>query len=525
MPPAPLASILRALGSRHPYRRRAAVIALCRRDDAAAAHADRLLAAIRDPDEDVREAAVRSLRRVKPDAPALLDALAELLGDPEPRVRVYAAEVLYPHAQYAGAALGRLAEVIGVFETADARVARAAVRRLRAVGRMVRHLAGCLAGAGGVTPADAALGLSRFGPRAGRASPALVAALGGRSPRLRVAAIQALAEIGVDPAPVQAALHAVLAGDDPALRVEAAAALCRSAGSAADGVRVLVETFEGDPAGPELVKDGLMCVAGRLGPGTPVLARALARGLKSRSADTRARYGNLVGKLGKYGLRSPELVPALVGATVDDSSAVRFEAAYALARVEPFTADAVHGLISLLSDSDERVQIEAAFSLRRMGRLAIDALPALIRLRATASDYVRGMVAGEVHTLIVLSLDASQAGSLAEPPLPDAVRSRLVMLLNQETEGLKLLRAFHEIGLSRRDSICSFSRAAAALGTNRSVPKRNVDELTRHIGAGDLVKSSNRGVVLTDLGDAVWAYARRLFSGFPRGAAEGRGDQ
>lgn len=367
--PAPLAVVLRALESRRPERRRAAVLALARRGGAVTEYADRLIAALRDPDADVRGATVRVLRRLKPDDPSVLDALAAVFGGLQRDELRDASAVLYPHPRYAAAVVARLAADAGGDDLTAAGTAQATIRRLGAVGPAVRHLVATLADPGGRDPVDAARALCRLGRRAHRAIPALLAALSpSAGPVLREFVVDALAEVGRDRPPVREALYAALRDDAPRVRVAAAVALCRSPGTAADGVRVLVDTMNTGAAGWELVQYNLRPAAGRLGDQTPELTSALVRGLRSPAAADRARYAGLLGKLGKSGMRSAEAGAALVAAAADGDPEVRRQTVYALARVEPFTAAAAAAVAALTDDPVADVRAEAGFSADRLTR-------------------------------------------------------------------------------------------------------------------------------------------------------------
>jgi HEAT repeat protein len=368
-PAVPLDAVLRAFGSRRPDRRRAAVLALGRRDNATA-HVQEFVEALRDPDQGVRAAAVRVLRRTRPDDPALLDALASVLGQLTANELRDAAAVLLPHPGYTAAVVGRLAAALGGDDSTVAVAAQATVRRLKAIKTTVRHLTTWLADPGGRDLLDAVRMLRLLGPRAHRAIPALLAtlALPGTRPVLREWIIDALAEVGPGHPSVREAFYAALEDTSPGVRVAAAAALSRTPGAATDGVRVLVETLSGGPGGWELVHYTLRPVAERLGDATPELTAALADGLRSAAAADRARYADLIGKLGKSGLRSAVLGQALAGAVADSAREVRWEVAYALGRVEPYTRATADALAALARDPADDVRTEAGFSIDRVVR-------------------------------------------------------------------------------------------------------------------------------------------------------------
>jgi HEAT repeat protein len=277
------------------------------------------------------------------------------------------------------------------------------------------------------------------------------------------------------------------------------------------GVKAIAEVAARDSSARTLVESALESVAGKLGPGTEPLTEALVEGTRTRSPVLRAWYTHLIGKLGKAGLRSSILIPALVATAVDEEEEVRCAVAYALGRVEPYTTSTVHELANLLSDPAERVQIEAVFALRRMRRASAAALPALIRLRDSASGHVRRNVSSEIHALIDLCQSPTDGDRLDEPALPGKAEHAMRVMLESDPDALKLLRTYHALGLTRINGTCSFRRTAEFyLGSNQSVAKRNVGDLADNLGGTPLVSASSQGVVMTALGLAVWAYARRI---------------
>src|SRR5206468_7915181 len=81
-----------------------------------------------------------------------------------------------------------------------------------------------------------------------------------------------------------------------------------------------------------------------------------------------------------------EALPSLIHALEDADQAVRYQAAFALARVDPQRGQGIPVLIQALADRSWLVRVNAVRALGELGQNASKATPALVELLRKDSD-------------------------------------------------------------------------------------------------------------------------------------------
>ena len=286
-------------------------------------------------------------------APAV-PVLSEALKHPSPAVRAAAAGTLGSMGRDAADAVN---PIFVLTEDANSEVQAAALRALVALradsSRIKPLLQTALASPNADVRKAAAAGTAAFGGAAQLGVNGLLDLLDDEDAAGRVAAVQALGQLGAQAAPAVEALAAKL--KDPALQSPATEAL------------------------------------GKIGPAAaPAVPRLLEA---AQSADQRA---SVLPTLTAIGKGATAALPKLYEWLNDPANDVRASAATALAAIETDDAKALAALIPLAADQSGRMRRAAALGLMRYGAAASPAVPALVRMLPSPNERFEAMRALKV---------------------------------------------------------------------------------------------------------------------------------
>ncbi len=225
-----------------------------------------------------------------------------------------------------------------------------------------------------------------------RLKPLLQTALASANPDVRkagaagTAAFGGAAQLGVN------GLLDLLDDEDAAGRVAAVQALGQLGASAAPAVEALAGKLK-DPA----LQSPAMEALGKIGPAAaPAVPRLLEA---AQSTDQRA---SVLPTLTAIGKGASAALPKLYEWLNDPANDVRAAAVTALAAIETDDAKALAALLPLAGDQSGRIRRAAALGLTRYGAAAGPAVPALVRMLPSAnerSEALRALKAISVRTL------------------------------------------------------------------------------------------------------------------------------
>lgn len=356
-----------------------------------------LVETLRDPEDVVRQQAGWTLQQLLPDAREMLPGLRLALNDKD-------ADVRFNTVSFLGL-LGTPAVPLLVegLKDRDEKVQVQAVKALHELKTendyLLASIEPLLKDADPRVRRNAVSVLHRCG------SPALeplIAALKDKDLKVRQQAIQAVATIPGDPKLLQPALTEALTDEDAFVRGRATAALGRIA-----GVRAVPQLQQALMDKDDEVRLEAVEALLTLNPNFPPVLTSLLPALQDKSAKVRrvvvaglARFhaaaiphliqalkddDDEVWKQAKNTLIAIEvpdkaIFPPLVKALKDENSGVRQGACLALQR---FKAEAVPYLVQALKDPDPNVQFKAADSLDDIGPPARKAIPALVETATT----------------------------------------------------------------------------------------------------------------------------------------------
>jgi HEAT repeat protein len=207
---------------------------------------------------------------------------------------------------------------------------------------------------------------------------ALVRKLNAPDRKERLAAIEALSEMGAEAQEALSAIIPLLADKDAGVRHGAGYALldiCPSVEALRQVIPVMVQTLND----------------------------------KTKDADTRALAAEEIGEL--PGLAAEAAEP-LISATEDAEAVVRRAAVEALGNVKASPQRSIPALVSALGDKDDSVRADAAFALAQYGPAAKEASAALTRALEDSSEHVRSQAAYALREI----------GAAGGAPTPDVLR-------------------------------------------------------------------------------------------------------
>jgi HEAT repeat protein len=356
-----------------------------RRASRAARHLRPLL---QDSDSNVRLAAADSLGRMGRSTSASVATLAGLLDDSDAGIRAATASALGRSGKKAA---GTVAELVGLLNDGTPAVRAAAAEALGEIGEpAVPDLISSLNNGNPVFLRAAVEALSNIGEKA---VPALIDALehDQRELLVRQFAAKALARIGNAKGRVVPALVERLEDESPQIRIAAIEALGNLGPAANAATGALVDVIE-DQDEELLVREYAITAAARVAPTSPEVAATLTEAV----ADSNARiFEAAVAALGELRLRGAQPadddVPPLIEHLQDADPGRRLAAARSLAELGPYARDAVAALTETLSAEESSLELRtaAATALGMIGPAAEPALLALISSLRSADAGLR----------------------------------------------------------------------------------------------------------------------------------------
>jgi HEAT repeat protein len=416
-----------------------------------------LVAALSDPDKDLRPAAALALAGVGDRAvPPLRDALKAKNAGAATALGLIGAPAANPAAP----------DLVAVLGDDDKELRIAAHHALVRIGApAVPALAADLPGADLRRWYSISVALGKIGPDAKGAVPALTAGLKHDDKGVRVLAVQALAKIepgneSLKPLLGEAvpALAEVLRQQDGGLRAWAAQSL-GSIGPDARGAEPALTAALADSDGA--VRAAAADALGRIGPREAAAFTGLVAAQCDAGEAVRAAARGSLTRLGKAA------VPALVDSLKDPSAEVRAASAESLGRIG---ADAVPDLMPATRAADERVRRGAVTALAKAGPAARPAVPWLVRALEDQDREVR--------------LGSARALGVVKPDKPAAAEA-LLKRIHDPDEGFCA---------ACRDALVAIGRGSAgplagALKGGDGATRRTAAELLRKIGseAGEAV--------------------------------------
>ncbi len=380
-----------------------------------------LAIALEDRDEDVRRESAQALGKIGPAARPAIPALLRALEDQSDSVKWHVAEAL--------SRIGEAAVVPLVDRLHDKHLQYAAVIILGDIGPpahiAVRPLLELLPQAGRSTDLEReiVLALSRIGPQAKEAVPALLAILADEANQARAAAAWALAKIGAKESipeligafpksadsdlaitiPVAVLtlnpddeMHfnwareqviGLLKQNSKVVREQAAMALATVGAKAAAAIPDLAAGLKDpDPA----IRSAFLTTLAAIGPESAGALPAIAKALGDPVDSVRCSASHAVGMLGPTAKMT---VPLLVQNLQREDAFLQFASAWALVRVEPqrerLAEECLAPLCRGLVSSNPHMRSDAAQTLSLLGSAAAKAIPDLEALAADGDENVR----------------------------------------------------------------------------------------------------------------------------------------
>ncbi|MEP6670462.1 MAG: HEAT repeat domain-containing protein [Chthoniobacter sp.] len=413
-----VALILPAVTDENETLRHAALNALLSNSAVRQAAVPKLAALLKDNNPAVRERAARALGRVGPGAvdalPTLLQAARTADGAP-----AYADAL----AQIGPKALPALLDILQKSKPAESKWV---LRILHSFGPpAVPVLAEALKSNTPEVRIAAANALAEMGHEADTAAKSLFVSTKDSSPAVQAAAFRALVAVHADSGRLKPLLQEALTDKDPQVRRAAAAGMAALGGAAALGVDGLVDLLSDDnPAGRIAAVQAL----GQLGDKAAPAVNALISRL-----DDPVLQSSVVEALGHIGPAAAPAVPRLVEMAKSKKDDQRTSILPVLTGIGPGAKEALPLIYEAVRDSAPDVRASAATALASVETDNGKAITVLAPLaRSTESGKVRRAVA---HAL-------AKYGPAASAAVPG-----LITMLEKETERGEAMRALKAIGV------------------------------------------------------------------------------
>ncbi len=286
--------------------------------------------------------------------PPAVSVLSEALKQPNPVTRAAAAGALGGMGRDAIAAVNPLFVLAG---EADPSVQAAALRALVALHADSDHL-----------------------------KPLLQTALANPNADVRKAAAAGLAALGGAAALGVNGLLDLLAGDDAAGRLAAVEALGQLGAQSAPAVEVLASRLA-DSA----LQSAIIETLGRIGPASASAVPRLLDVAQKKGSDQRT---SVLPALARIGPGATAALPMIYAAIRDEATDVRASASTALASVESDDAKAIAALVPLVTEGESgKVHRATAVALVKYGERASAAVPGLVRMLDRETDRGSAMQA------------------------------------------------------------------------------------------------------------------------------------
>lgn len=392
-----------------------------------------LKAALRDPDERVKQNAASALGRVGRAAnDAIGDLLTVLVKDE--KARAQAGDAL--------AKLGRPA-VIGLsrflIQDQDKNVRIACAKALREIGadaeEALPQLQQALKDAEVAVRRDAAVTLGFFGPRSKGAVVALIELLDDKDQNVRIAAIDTLGQIGPDANRAIRSLRELMLGNNATLAQRATSALIKMG---EEGQGVVLPLLTSNDANQRLQVYRIITAASPL---DPIFLPYIVKGLTDANAEIRKLSAAAVGKVGA----DPKVLPDLLAVSSPDPKVNAVLQATVRKLLDAVGKAGIPVYIQIVEKhSDAKVRLRAVLELGQLGKDALSAVPVLQAavfkdssedVRKAAADVLENLGVSVVK-LIGKQLDSPDAndrafamatladlGEKAEPALEQVARA------------------------------------------------------------------------------------------------------
>jgi HEAT repeat protein len=385
-----------------------------------------LAAALPDQDWKVRSSAAGALGRSGVSAAPAVPELVKLLSDGEVFVRQKAAAALGAIGPAASEAVPNLAHLAKCTEP-DSMNRTASNEALKALGSIgvaaVPALIDALQGEDPQIRIAAASALATIGPDARDAIPALCATL--EDDHARSAAAYALFRIDADVAEMLAPLTRMLVSGQDSDRLAAANTLGNLA-SQRDTVTVLLRETLHDHD-PYVVSNAANSLA-RLGADNAATIDALLEMLRDPE-----RYRWMAARaLARIRPRDSAIVQALVDSLSDEHPYVRAVAAMSIAQMGPAAASAVPKLTETLNDSNHYARAAAA---RALGEIGAEAHTATAELRKSIEDPANAKVIHQISSSRVSGLTPNEIDRFRDVSVRDVAQEALMRISSPPPQG------------------------------------------------------------------------------------------
>jgi HEAT repeat protein/S1-C subfamily serine protease len=307
------------------------------------------------------------------DVPSLVGELS----DADPKTRARAAEMLGRMGPKAKLAAGDLGKLLKDPQELPRRMALEALAKLGPDARPAAPaLVEALRDSDASIREEAARVLGKVGPDVkSQAFHGLAMALSDSVKGVRVAAAEALSNLGpLEPADLPVVLKVLKTGD-PEARVSAARALGNFTAQAKEVAPELIEAYR-KHSDPQLRRAVLMSLAG-FGEQAKEVLTLLGEAFKSNNPELMKAASQAVAKLGP---EAQSVVPELAARLEGAEPTTRKEMLAALQKVGPAAKEAVPALAKLLADKDHDTRLAALAVVETLPKDAKPAVPALIQL-------------------------------------------------------------------------------------------------------------------------------------------------
>jgi HEAT repeat protein len=511
------------------------------RDDADPFVVSALAQAVKDPSVEVRQEAVRVLHNIGPSAKSAVPALTAALSDPEAAVREGAASAL---GYFGGVAAESVPALIAAISDPDEDVRRSAIEALASMGtrgtESIPALTRALQDESMVYSAATTLG--ELGKPAQSAIPALRKAVKGPQGRRREV-LYALGELKAQDDSSVAVLMEALTDPDPYVNLAAASSLAKIGPAASRAVPALIHALEqknmfghsaviealvsiGPAAAPDLLKalaegnealraDAARALAGAAKANARVLA-GLVKALSDPSADVRISVAK---SLGEMGWTSEEAITALVGLLRDGVLSVRVAAANALAAIGEKAVAARPALFEMLQDADKSVRDAALDALPKLGvqpkEMALLLTPLLASPNAAVRRDISAMLVrlGQV-AVPVLEAASKDANSILRKEASAALR-KLALLADPVTASIQQLKDV-DPGVREQGAVRLRQLGARAMRAGPALVRalKDNDIKVRTAAAESLVEIGvDISAIARELNAILWeSYVQRIFA-------------
>lgn len=273
--------------------------------------------------------------------------------------------------------------------------------------------------------------LGELGSAAETAVPALMEALNDRTPEIRSQAARTLGSIGEKAKAAVPELVAALKDPNEGVRISAANALSGMGPVAQSALPALIEVLS-DPS--QGVRSNAIAAIANLGTDGKAALSALVDCLND--PDLGVRQGAITA-IGRLGHEAKPAVSALSHSLRDPEKEVRLSTITALGRIGADARDAVPDLIQVLQNGDRELRSFTALAIGRMGSAAASAVDPLTKALSDPDKDVRLNVAGALGRIGADSQNSLPALTVALQDSNIGVRLSAALAISRIAGGLQ----------------------------------------------------------------------------------------